>query len=154
MAELDDHALARTLAEEAGVLLLGVRSRLVDAGADAATLKAEGDRAAHDLLMARLAELRPHDAVMSEEGRDGVGPRDLARLDAPRVWIVDPLDGTREFSEPPRPDWAVHVALVVDGQPVAGAVALPAQRRTLATDPPPPTPPAPPARPRVIVSRT
>ncbi|MCU1354347.1 MAG: transporter [Acidimicrobiales bacterium] len=154
MPDLDDHALARTLAEEAGVLLLELRARLVDAGADAATLKAEGDRASHELLMSRLAEARPDDAVMSEEGRDGVGPTDTGRLAAERVWIIDPLDGTREFSEPPRPDWAVHVALVVAGQPIAGAVALPAQRLTLGTRPAPPMPAAPPARPRIIVSRT
>jgi 3'(2'), 5'-bisphosphate nucleotidase len=90
------------------------------------------------------------DAVLSEEGRD-----DRARLDAERVWIVDPLDGTREFGEPPRADWAVHVALVgADGVPLAGAVALPGQRVVLSTSPPPPLPPAPPGRPRVIVSRS
>ena len=70
------------------------------------------------------------------------------------MWIVDPLDGTREFSEPPREDWAVHVALVVAGVPVAGAVALPAQGAVLSTANPTPLPPTPPARPRVIVSRT
>jgi 3'(2'), 5'-bisphosphate nucleotidase len=99
--------------------------------------------------MARLAELMPDDAVLSEEGSD-----DPVRLQAERVWIVDPLDGTREYSEPPRADWAVHVALVIGGLPVAGAVALPAQRLTLATVPAPPPPVAPPARPRIIVSRT
>jgi 3'(2'), 5'-bisphosphate nucleotidase len=150
----EDHILARTLAEEAGRLLLDLRAELVRQGADAAELKAEGDRRSHEWLMSRLAEARPHDAVLSEEGRDGVGPSDTGRLGAERVWIVDPLDGTREYSEPPRDDWAVHVALVQDGSPIAGAVALPAQGKTLATDPatPPPGPPA--ARPRVIVSRT
>ena len=151
---LDDHVLARTLAEEAGRLLLDVRKRLVDEGAEQADLKAEGDRLSHELLMERLADARPGDAVLSEEGRDGVGPSDTGRLEADRVWIVDPLDGTREFSEPPRADWAVHVALVADGTPVAGAVALPAQHRVLSTEPPAPTPPDPPARPRVIVSRS
>ncbi|HEX7444230.1 MAG TPA: 3'(2'),5'-bisphosphate nucleotidase CysQ, partial [Acidimicrobiales bacterium] len=92
------------------------------------------------------------DAVLSEEGRD-----DPARLTAARVWIVDPLDGTREFGEPPRTDWAVHVALVVAGRPVAGAVALPALGLTLGTRPAPsPLPPLPasPYTPRVIVSRS
>src|SRR6202007_475140 len=68
------------------------------------------------------AEHRPYDAVLSEESVDNP-----IRLDAERVWIVDPLDGTREFGEPPREDWAVHVALVIGGDPVAGAVALPAR---------------------------
>jgi 3'(2'), 5'-bisphosphate nucleotidase len=144
-----DHRLAAELAEEAGVLLLRLRQELVDAGADSATLKAEGDRQSHELLMARLAERAPRDAVLSEEGSD-----DPVRLDADRVWIVDPLDGTREYSEPPRADWAVHVALAIGGRPAAGAVALPAQRLTLATQPAPPPPVVPPAQPRLIVSRT
>src|SRR5690606_38716724 len=92
---------------------------------------------------------RPQDAVLSEEGKD-----DPVRLSAERVWIIDPLDGTREFSEPPRTDWAVHVALVVDGTPVAGAVALPALGLTLRSRPPEPLPAGPPARPRLVVSRT
>lgn len=149
-----DHVLAHDLAEEAGELLVELRARLVADGATGAELKAEGDRQSHELLMERLAEHRPGDAVLSEEGRGGVGPSDTARLTAERVWIVDPLDGTREFSEPPRGDWAVHVALVMGGEPVAGAVALPAQGRVLSTMDPAPTPPAPPARPRLIVSRT
>ena len=63
-------------------------------------LRAEGDRQAHELLVRELAAARPADAVLSEEGAD-----DTARLDAERVWVVDPLDGTREFSEPGRTDW-------------------------------------------------
>jgi 3'(2'), 5'-bisphosphate nucleotidase len=152
---LDDHALAATLAHEAGRLLVDLRARLVDDGADGRTLKDEGDRQAHELLMSRLAAARPDDAVLSEEsaGSHDVGGAD--RLGAERVWIVDPLDGTREFGEPPRADWAVHVALVgADGVPLAGAVALPGQRVVLSTSPPPPLPPAPPGRPRVIVSRS
>ena len=149
-----DHRLAMDLADEAGRLLVELRDRLSAAGAPAGELKAEGDRRANDLLMERLAQLRPDDAVLSEEGRDGTGPSDTGRLASRRVWIVDPLDGTREFSEPPRPDWAVHVALAVDGVAVAGAVALPSQGRTLSTLMPSPLPPPPPPRPRVIVSRT
>ena len=106
---LDDHQLAAQLATEAGDLLLELRPRLSAEDAPPAVLKTEGDRQAHDLLMRRLAEERPDDAVLSEEGKD-----DLARLDADRIWIVDPLDGTREYSEVPRTDWAVHVALVAD----------------------------------------
>lgn len=128
----EDHLLAAELAGRAGALLVALRARLVAAGTDGAELKAQGDAQAHELLVAALAAAVPDDAVLSEEGRD-----DLARLDARRVWIVDPLDGTREFSEPPRSDWAVHVALCIDGVPVAGAVALPALDLVLATDVPP-----------------
>ncbi|MEO5875062.1 MAG: inositol monophosphatase family protein, partial [Streptosporangiaceae bacterium] len=116
---INDHALAASLAEQAGELLLGLRQ---DRGfADARALKDAGDLSSHEFLMARLAESRPQDAVLSEEGKD-----DPVRLDAERVWIVDPLDGTREFSEEGRSDWAVHVALWERGALVAGAVALPA----------------------------
>ena len=150
----DDHVLARTLAEEAGRLPLDLREEMATAGASTGELKDEGDARSNELLIARLTEHRPHDAILSEEGRDGVGPSDTGRLSAERVWIIDPLDGTREFSEVPRTDWAVHVALVSAGAPIAGAVALPAQDIVLGTDPAPP-PPGPPAeRPRVIVSRT
>lgn len=146
----DDHILAARLAREAGVLLVSLRDELVAAGADAATLKAEGDRRANDLLLAGLADrVGAGDAVLSEEDKD-----DPVRLERTRVWIVDPLDGTREFSEPPRTDWAVHVALTVGGRPVAGAVALPALGEVLATAPASPPPPPMPGRPRVIVSRS
>ena len=143
-----DHAVARLDADEAGALLLTVRAAL-DTGADPRALKDEGDLASHELIVARLAELRPDDAVFSEEGA-----ADAARLDCERVWIVDPLDGTREFGEAGRTDWAVHVALAVDQQAVAGAVALPALGQTLATDTPPALPPPSSAPPRIIVSRT
>jgi len=114
-----DHLLAHGLAAEAGAALLELRERLAAEGVDPAELKAAGDRTSHDLLMAALAEGAPEDAVLSEEGKDSP-----ERLSARRVWIVDPLDGTREFSEPPRSDWAVHVALAIDHEVVAGAVAL------------------------------
>src|SRR6266496_2437903 len=97
-------------------------------GGDAGGLRKAGDRMSHEFLVAELARLRPADAVLSEEGSD-----DPARLSASRVWIVDPLDGTREFGEPGRTDWAVHVALWEransgdGGELTAGAVALPAQ---------------------------
>ena len=154
LAALDDHALARALAEEAGTMLVSLRARLVADGMVGRTLAEAGDRAAHELLMTRLAHVRPDDEILSEEGSGTEGPAGRSRLTSDRVWIVDPLDGSREFGEPSRPDWAVHVALVTAGSPVAGAVALPAQRRILGTSPAAPTPPAPPARPRLIVSRT
>jgi 3'(2'), 5'-bisphosphate nucleotidase len=141
-----DHEVAARLATEAGQLLLAVREELADA--TAAERKAAGDKRSHDYLMEALARERPDDAVLSEEGVD-----DPVRLSAQRVWIVDPLDGTREFSELGREDWAVHVALWQSGALVAGAVALPAEGVTLATPDPAP-PPAHSGEPRIVVSRT
>jgi len=141
----DDEVAAR-LATQAGELLLGVREELADASA--AERKAAGDKRSHDFLMEALASDRPADAVLSEEGAD-----DPVRLSSGRVWIVDPLDGTREFSELGRDDWAVHVALWRNGELVAGAVALPAQGVTLATPDVAAAPQAP-ATPRIVVSRT
>ncbi|AXN45456.1 MULTISPECIES: 3'(2'),5'-bisphosphate nucleotidase CysQ [Mycobacterium ulcerans group] len=143
---MNDHAVAAWLATEAGRLLLGVREEFAEA--EVAQRKAAGDKRSHDFLMDKLAAERPGDAVLSEEGAD-----DPVRLRSERVWIVDPLDGTREFSELGRVDWAVHVALWQAGQLVAGAVALPAQGITLATPHVEP-PPAAPDRPRIVVSRT
>jgi 3'(2'), 5'-bisphosphate nucleotidase len=126
----DDDAFAADLAERAGHLLLTLRAN----GGEPDDLRKAGDRQSHEFLMAELARERPADAVLSEEGID-----DKARLTANRVWIVDPLDGTREFGEEGRSDWAVHVALWSRdaeggrGDLVAGAVALPAQGRVLST---------------------
>jgi 3'(2'), 5'-bisphosphate nucleotidase len=143
---MTDHDLAARLATEAGRLLLDVRDELADA--TASERKAAGDKRSHDFLMEALSAERPGDAVLSEEGID-----DPVRLSADRVWIVDPLDGTREFSELGRHDWAVHVALWHSGDLVAGAVTLPAQRITLATPDVAPPPPAPKTA-RIVVSRT
>ena len=144
-AASDDHLLAAWLAETAGRRLLEVRGE----GLEGRELKDAGDRAAHELLMTLLAEHRPGDAVLSEEGKD-----DKARLQAERVWIVDPLDGTREFSEVPREDWAVHVALWEAGDLTAGAVAQPAIGETFSTGRPPVVPPRTAERPRIAVSRS
>lgn len=122
----DDHALASALATSAGELLL--RTRGTNAGLDSKALKDLGDRVSHEFLMAEIGQARPDDAVLSEEGAD-----DHARLSAERVWIIDPLDGTREFGEIGRDDWAVHVALWEKGQLVAGAVARPAKGVTYST---------------------
>ena len=141
---LDDAALARHIAETAGHLLLRLqRSGLF---ADRA-LGAAGDRVAHAFIVEALRANRPGDAVLSEEGKE-----DRGRLSSSRVWIVDPLDGTREYGEG-RADWAVHVALSVDGTPVHGAVALPALPLTLCSARAPR--PAPCEGPiRMLVSRT
>lgn len=148
---VNDSAFARWLVDRAGQVLLQVRE---DVGyADGKALKAAGDKAAHDLLRAELARWRPADAVLSEEDDESrvawaEGAARPDRLGAERVWIIDPLDGTREFSEQGRADWAVHVALWTAecAHPsclAAGAVAMPAQHRTLATDTPPAYPPLP-----------
>jgi len=143
--DADDHVLAGWLADVAGRRLLEVRQE----GLEGRELKDAGDLAAHELLMTLLAEHRPGDAVLSEEGKD-----DKVRLGRERVWIVDPLDGTREFSEPPRDDWAVHVALWQRGDLVAGAVAQPALGQTFTTAEPPVVPPSTAERPRIAVSRS
>lgn len=124
----DLHVVARGLAERAGEALLEVRERLSREGVEAQDLKAAGDARAQEVLAGALSAERPGEAVLSEEAPDST-----ARLDASRVWIIDPLDGTREFSEVPRDDWAVHVALWDSGELVAGAVALPARGLTFDT---------------------
>jgi 3'(2'), 5'-bisphosphate nucleotidase len=144
-----DHALAARAATEAGRLLVTLRQELFDAGEHPSSMGDIGDRQAHLFLLDLLRRESPGDAILSEEGRD-----DLSRLASERVWIVDPVDGTREFSEPGRTDWAVHVALAIDGEAVAGAVALPARGLTLATEPAPPPRPAYDDEPRILVSRT
>jgi 3'(2'), 5'-bisphosphate nucleotidase len=152
-AEPADVAFAAELATGAGELLLKLRAEL--GFADPKALKAAGDRQADDYLLGRLAAERPDDAVLSEEGKGESGRVGTARLDADRVWIIDPLDGTREYSEAGRDDWAVHVALWQRGLGLtASAVALPAQSVTLRTDETYAVPEARPAVPRIAVSRT
>ncbi|OYW44009.1 MAG: 3'(2'),5'-bisphosphate nucleotidase CysQ [Sphingomonadales bacterium 32-68-7] len=142
---LTDTELAAKLAAAAGELLLDLRARGEFAGK---ALGIEGDRLANALLVARLAAERPDDGLLSEESKDTP-----ERLDKARVWIVDPLDGTREYSEG-REDWAVHVALAVGGLATIGAVALPALGGlVLRSDLPVPVPPHE-GRPRLVVSRS
>lgn len=146
----DDHLTAHDLATRAGVLLTELRDSW--SGDDPRKLRDAGDRESHEFLMAQLAKICPDDAVLSEEGAD-----DPKRRDADRVWIVDPLDGTREFGEPGRDDWAVHVALWTKqaGGLTAGAVALPARELTLSTAVPAPSDqPARAQGPLIAVSRT
>ncbi len=145
----DDHLFAAWLAEAAGRRLLEVRAE----GLEGKALKDAGDQAAHELLMELLAEHRPADAVLSEEALENAADKDH-RLSAAKVWIVDPLDGTREFSEPPRDDWAVHVALWENGTLTAGAVAQPVLGETFNTGNPPVVPERTSDRPRIAVSRS
>ena len=141
---MTDDELAASLAAAAGRILLAVRGSAVLSGK---ALGATGDAVSHAWLTRALATARPDDGVLSEEGT-----ADVARLEHERLWIVDPLDGTREFSEA-REDWAVHVALVVAGVPTSAAVALPAREQILATCAPIMLPPAPEAL-RIAVSRS
>lgn len=145
--QVDDATLAAELAEGAGRVLLRVRESL--AAAPAADRRSAGDREAQAFLAAQLASRRPDDVVLSEEAAD-----DRRRLSADRVWIIDPLDGTREFSEQGRTDWAVHVALWAGGDLVAGAVALPAQGEVLSTAAAPTLAPPSTGPVRLVVSRT
>ena len=141
---LTDAALATELAEAAGRILLDLRA---SGGLAGKALGEAGDRLANRYLMDRLAAERPDDGVLSEESRDT-----LERLFKSRVWIVDPLDGTREYGEE-RPDWAVHVGLAVDGVAQVGAVALPGLGLVLRSDQAAP-PAAHDGAPRMLVSRT
>ncbi|WP_030486618.1 inositol monophosphatase family protein [Micromonospora chokoriensis] len=146
-----DGAFARWLATRAGQALLDLRAEM--GFADTGALKSAGDKVSHDLIRTELAKWRPGDSVLSEEDEGSrlawaaeVNTGAVSRLTADRVWIIDPLDGTREFSEEGRSDWAVHVALWARNAPsphglVAGAVGLPAQQRVLGTDYPPAYPP-------------
>ncbi len=144
-----DAADAAAIATEAGLALLELREGLSRGERKPEEMRDAGDAASHELIMRLLAERHPDDAVLSEEGKD-----DTVRLEAARTWIVDPLNGTREFGELGRSDWAVHVALVERESVTAAAVALPALGLTLSTDPAPASPPPAPARPRIVVSRT
>ncbi len=140
-----DAALARRIADTAGDLLIALqRSALFDGKA----LGKVGDRVANAFIMEALAGNRPGDAVLSEEEA-----ADPARLARQRVWIVDPLDGTREYGER-RTDWAVHIALAIDGVATVGAVALPGVPATLCTERPIAVPPLGPGPLRMVVSRT
>jgi len=136
-----EHRAAHDLARAAGDLLMDLRTRSPLAGR---RLSDEGDRLSHEFLMVELAIRFPHDEVRSEEGAEAPGGE--------RLWIVDPLDGSREFGEV-RDDWAVHVALAIGGHPIVGAVALPALQVVLGTAAPPALS-APAPVPRLVVSRS
>ena len=141
---MTDAELAAHLAEVAGKILLEVRGSGVFQGK---SLGKAGDETANQFLVHALREQRPEDGLLSEESKDTD-----ERLAKSRVWIVDPVDGTREYGEA-RTDWAVHVALCVNGKPEIGAVALPGLDLVLRTDAPGELPEAA-AKPRMVVSRT
>ena len=144
---MNDHELAAKIADEAGALLLKTRARFAGDAGDRA-LGDQGDRDANIFILEALRAQRPDDAVLSEESED-----DHARLSSRRVWIVDPLDGTREYREG-RDDWAVHIALSIDGEPTLGAVALPSLGLVMSTLAPPSLPALKFGQIRMVVSRT
>ena len=144
MTAMTDAELAAQLADHAGRILLAVR----DAGLiEGKPLGKAGDETANQFLVHALRQQRPADGLLSEESKDTA-----ERLDKSRVWIVDPVDGTREYGEQ-RTDWAVHVALAIDGVAETGAVALPGLDLVLRSDAPQPLSTAV-ERPRLVVSRT
>lgn len=141
---MTDAELAAHLATVAGKILLQVRECGVTTGT---SLGKSGDQTANQYLIHAIAEARPDDGLLSEESKDTE-----ARLSKSRVWIIDPVDGTREYGEG-RTDWAVHVALAIDGVAAVGAVALPGLDLVFRSDQPVPiagahTPP------RMVVSRS
>lgn len=141
---MNDADLAAYLANIAGKILLQVRASDMFEGK---SLGKAGDQTANQFLIHAIREQRPDDGLLSEESKDTE-----ERLSKSRVWIVDPVDGTREYGEE-RTDWAVHVGLAVDGEPVLGAVALPGLDLVLRSDRPAALPPAP-EKLRMVVSRT
>jgi 3'(2'), 5'-bisphosphate nucleotidase len=139
---MNDHELARKLARETGTLLIGLRNHAASlSGSNDEThsvlaeevLGSEGDRVAHDYLMEQFSSQRPNDVVLSEEG-----DLEVARLNAKRVWIIDPLDGTAQYSSGGE-DFAVHIALWEagsqnEGQISAASVAVPARNELWSMD--------------------
>lgn len=147
LRDIDDHSLAAKIAGQAGTLLMELRTP--EALSDPAQLRAMGDKHSNQLIADILTIARPDDAILSEESDD-----DSDRLNRERVWIIDPLDGTREFGEDGRSDWAVHIALSVNGNITCASVGLPARNLILSINPPPPLVIAHDGTPRVVTSRT
>jgi len=153
-SSLDDAELSIRLAREAGERLMELRHRMMGEDASPWYMMDAGDALAHRFIVDTLHRVRPDDAVLSEEGAD-----DPRRLAAERVWIIDPLDGTAEFGEGDRDDWAVHIALWersagANGELTAAAVGLPALDLVLSTTPAPAPPPRTDRTPLMVVSRS
>lgn len=144
-----DQQLASRIATQAGVMLVELRDELAIEEIHYWDLKDEGDIAGHRYIMDALTQARPDDVILSEEAADN-----RRRLSAERVWIIDPIDGTNEFAEPPRYDWAIHIALWEKGKLTVGSVALPTLGITFDADPAPIVPPSTRERPLLVTSRT
>lgn len=144
-----DQQLASRVATEAGVMLVELRDELVAEGIHYWDLKDEGDVAGHRFIMSELSSARPEDVILSEEAADI-----RRRLTAERVWIIDPIDGTNEFAEHPRHDWAIHIALWELGEITAASVALPTLGVTFDASPAAIVPPSKRAKPLLVTSRS
>lgn len=144
-----DQQLASRVATEAGAMLVELRDALVAEGIHYWDLKDEGDVAGHRYIMSALTAARPDDVILSEEAADN-----RKRLNATRVWIIDPIDGTNEFAEHPRHDWAIHIALWEAGELTAASVALPTLGITFDASPAAVVPPSTRAKPLLVTSRS
>ena len=144
-----DQQLASRVATEAGAMLVELRDELVAVGTHYWDLKDEGDVAGHRYIMSALTAARPDDVILSEEAADN-----RRRLTAERVWIIDPIDGTNEFAEHPRHDWAIHIALWESGELTAASVALPTLGITFDASPASVVPPSTRAKPLLVTSRS
>jgi 3'(2'), 5'-bisphosphate nucleotidase len=144
-----DQQLASRVATEAGAMLVELRDDLVAEGIHYWDLKDEGDVAGHRYIMSALTAARPNDVILSEEAADN-----RKRLSAERVWIIDPIDGTNEFAEHPRHDWAIHIALWESGELTAASVALPTLGITFDASPAAVVPPSTRAKPLLVTSRS
>ena len=144
-----DQQLASRVATEAGAMLVELRDDLVAEGIHYWDLKDEGDVAGHRYIMSALTAARPDDVILSEEAADN-----RKRLNATRVWIIDPIDGTNEFAEHPRHDWAIHIALWEAGELTAASVALPTLGITFDASPAAVVPPSTRAKPLLVTSRS
>ena len=144
-----DQQLASRIATEAGVMLVNLRDELVAEGIHYWDLKDEGDVAGHRYIMSALTAARPDDIILSEEAADN-----RKRLSADRVWIIDPIDGTNEFAEHPRHDWAIHIALWESGELTAASVALPTLGITFDASPAAVVPPSTREKPLLVTSRS
>ena len=144
-----DQQLASRVATEAGAMLVELRDELVAEGIHYWDLKDEGDVAGHRYIMSALTSARPDDVILSEEAVDN-----RRRLSAERVWIIDPIDGTNEFAEHPRHDWAIHIALWESGELTAASVALPTLGITFDASPAAVVPPSTRAKPLLVTSRS
>lgn len=144
-----DQQLASRVATEAGAMLVDLRDELVAEGIHYWDLKDEGDVAGHRYIMSALTTARPDDVILSEEAADN-----RRRLTAERVWIIDPIDGTNEFAEHPRHDWAIHIALWEAGELTAASVALPTLGITFDASPAAVVPPSRRDKPLLVTSRS
>ena len=144
-----DQQIASRVATEAGAMLVDLRDELVAEGIHYWDLKDEGDVAGHRYIMSALTAARPDDVILSEEAADN-----RRRLSAERVWIIDPIDGTNEFAEHPRHDWAIHIALWDAGELTAASVALPTLGITFDASPAAVVPPSTRAKPLLVTSRS